>query len=87
MLTYKPPYHRGVSFHAKLALLGGPVWRAGVAPALHWAHIAWTALTSPASSYYNIKEICQMWCAVPMDGGVAWKSSRGPIQRMHLTLN
>eukprot|EP00959_Pyramimonas_sp_CCMP1952_P279230 5837841-Pyramimonas_sp.AAC.1 len=64
--------------------MGDPVWRAGVAPALHWARIVLTALTSPSSSYYNVKDICQMWGAVPMDEGVTWKSSRGPIQRMHL---
>eukprot|EP00959_Pyramimonas_sp_CCMP1952_P313352 6558870-Pyramimonas_sp.AAC.1 len=27
-----------------------------------------------------------MWCAVPFDNQVSWRNSRGPIQRMHLSL-
>eukprot|EP00959_Pyramimonas_sp_CCMP1952_P228311 4773919-Pyramimonas_sp.AAC.1 len=87
LLAYKSPYHQGVSFHAKLAFCGDPAWRAGVAPALQWAHIVWTALTSPSTSHYNIKELCQMWNIIPRGEGLSWKSSREPIQRMHLSLN
>eukprot|EP00959_Pyramimonas_sp_CCMP1952_P419145 8779700-Pyramimonas_sp.AAC.1 len=86
MLSYRAPGHRGCSLTAKLCFGGDPVWGAGVAPALHWAHIVWLAVTAPVTSHYNVKQICQMWRAVPFNSQVCWRSSSGPMQRMHLSL-
>eukprot|EP00959_Pyramimonas_sp_CCMP1952_P308283 6451768-Pyramimonas_sp.AAC.1 len=58
LLSYKPPFHRGCSLTAKLALHGDPVDRASVAPAVHWASIVWTAIASPPASHYTVKEVC-----------------------------
>eukprot|EP00959_Pyramimonas_sp_CCMP1952_P133446 2790456-Pyramimonas_sp.AAC.1 len=51
MLSYRVPRHRRCSLTAKLCFGENPVWRAGVAPALHWAHIVWLSVTDPVTSH------------------------------------
>eukprot|EP00959_Pyramimonas_sp_CCMP1952_P231838 4845355-Pyramimonas_sp.AAC.1 len=86
MLSHKIPRHKGCSITAKF-FSGDPVWRTGVAPALQRSHIVWLAVTDPVTSIYSVKGVCcQIWGAVPLIGDVCWRSSRGPIQRMQLSL-
>eukprot|EP00959_Pyramimonas_sp_CCMP1952_P133941 2801407-Pyramimonas_sp.AAC.1 len=69
-----------------MVIFGDPMWRPSVAPALQWASVVWLARTSPSASRYNVKEIAQLWRAVPFGDKVTCRSSRGPLQRMHLSL-
>eukprot|EP00959_Pyramimonas_sp_CCMP1952_P013398 282538-Pyramimonas_sp.AAC.1 len=38
MLSWQAPRHAGVPLRAKTALLGDPLWRSMIGPALAWAH-------------------------------------------------
>eukprot|EP00959_Pyramimonas_sp_CCMP1952_P345036 7226246-Pyramimonas_sp.AAC.1 len=67
---------------AKVALVGGPLWRSTVAPAIAWAQAVWSAVTRPSHAQFSVKDLCAMWREVKREG-LTWAKPRGPISRMH----
>eukprot|EP00959_Pyramimonas_sp_CCMP1952_P232887 4867230-Pyramimonas_sp.AAC.1 len=52
MLPCRAPRHVGVSLRTETALLGDPMWRSMVAPALARSHAAWATTTRPARGFF-----------------------------------
>ena len=68
MLSFQAPRHAGVSCRAKTALVGDPMWRSMVAPAIAWAQAAWGSITKPELATFSVKQLCSMWRAVDTEG-------------------
>ena len=85
MLSFQAPRHAGVSCRAKTALVGYPMWRSMVAPAIAWAQAVWSSITKPEFATFSVKQLCSMWRAVDTEGR-SWGKSKGPTSRMHLSL-
>eukprot|EP00959_Pyramimonas_sp_CCMP1952_P441925 9251239-Pyramimonas_sp.AAC.1 len=60
LLSFQAPRHAGVSMRAKVALVGDPLWRSMVAPAIAWAQAVWSAVTRPGQAQFSVKDLCAM---------------------------
>eukprot|EP00959_Pyramimonas_sp_CCMP1952_P101656 2126790-Pyramimonas_sp.AAC.1 len=57
LLSYQAPCHGGVSLTAKTALLGDPMWRSMVAPALAWAAAVWSTTAAPCTASFTLPQL------------------------------
>ena len=75
-----------MSLTRKLALRGDPAWRQAIAPVLPWVKAVWQAATEPELAYVSIIQLRRWWQAAKPEGATTWAASRGPLQRLFLSL-
>ena len=87
LLSSRPPYARGSSLRAKLALYGDPTLAAAIAPILAYHRELWQAVTCPLEATMGLKELMQAWELTSCRSSPSWSTCTGPINACILSLH